>query len=37
MVKTIKGVGRRCVRVLASGKWVFVKNSACGIKAKAKR
>jgi len=37
MVKTIKGVGRRCVRVLANGKWRFVRNSACGLKMKAKK
>jgi hypothetical protein len=36
MRKQIKGVGLRCVRVLANGKWRFVKNSACGIKSKSK-
>ena len=34
MKKYIKGVGVRCVRVLANGKWRFVSNSACGIKSK---
>ena len=35
--KHIKGVGTRCVKVLASGKWKFMKNSACGLGRKKSR
>ena len=34
VIKMIKGVGRRCVQILSSGKWRFRPNSACGLKKK---
>ena len=30
--KVVKNVGRRCVQVLANGKWRFRKNTVCGKK-----
>ena len=30
--KVVKNVGRRCVAILANGKWQFKKNSVCAKK-----
>lgn len=35
--RSIKGVGRRCVKILASGKWKFMKAAACGGKSAARK
>lgn len=34
VVKTIRGVGKRCVSINRKGQWRFEKNSACGLSKK---